>query len=185
MAHYLIVDGYNVIHQAAEMAHRPVGELENEREWLLHHLADYSGYRGLTSFLVFDAYSQEDIKTRSEIRNKVTVVFTGKDITADSYIERKVYDILGDTREKRRRNRNQVEVVTSDEAVQQMALGTGAVRMSSRELLTDMAEYRKKLKVAKKQAPQTAYNRMSDHVAGDVRKTLEALRRADDKKKQQ
>lgn len=180
MAHYLIIDGYNVIHQAAEMAHRKLEELEEAREWLLERVADYSGYRGLIAILVFDAYSQEDLKTRSEMRGKVEVVFTGKDITADSYIERKVYEILGDTRDKRRRNRNQVEVVTSDEAVQQMALGTGAVRMSSRELIKDMAAYQKAFRRHQENAPPQGHNRVSDHMADDVRELLDLFRRSDD-----
>ena len=177
MTTYLIVDGYNVIHHWAEIRGITDINLENEREHLIHLLSDYSGYCGCTTLLVFDAYTQDDADNRVIERAGISVIFTGKDQTADSYIERRVYEIMGNSREARRRNRDQVRVVTSDNAVQQMVLACGAVRIPSRELLLDMKRVRKE--AAKEQAvtePKDR-NRNSEHMKESVRDELEAMRR--------
>ena len=174
----LIVDGYNVLHHWAEKKQIEELDLEAGREHLIHRLADYSGYRGCRTILVFDAYAQEEAENRELTRNGISIVFTGKDQTADSYIERKVYDLRGHTQEKRRYNGTQVQVVTSDYTVQQMILACGAQRMSSRELLDEMEQARidseKQRRVQQMSAGQ---NRISDHMDDTVRDELENMRR--------
>ncbi|WP_315523462.1 NYN domain-containing protein [Pseudoramibacter alactolyticus] len=177
MNRYLIVDGYNVIYQHAELEKRAVFDLADEREDLIHRLANYSGFKGCETVLVFDAYAREDPKTREEKRSGITVVFTGRDITADAYIERRVVELLGDTPEKRRRSRRLVEVVTSDGAVQQMVLGSGAVRISSRELIRAMGEIGGATPNRGSEAAQ--HHRLGDQIADGVFTELDALRKSD------
>jgi predicted RNA-binding protein with PIN domain len=173
----LIVDGYNVIHQRAELEKRPVFDLADERDALIHRLANYSGFKGCETVLVFDAYAQEDPKTREEARSGITVVFTGREITADAYIERRVVELLGDTPEKRRRSRIRVAVVTSDGAVQQMVLGSGAARMSSRELIRAMDEIGGATPGRGSEA--APHQRLGDRIEGGVFTELDALRKSD------
>ncbi len=175
----LIVDGYNVIHQRAELEKRAVFDLEDERDALIHRLANYSGFKGYETILVFDAYTREDPKTREEERSGITVVFTGRDITADAYIERRVVKLLGDTPEKRRRSRRLVEVVTSDGAVQQMVLGSGAVRTPSRELIRAMDEIGETAPRRDSAAAAAPHQRLSDQIEGGVFTELDALRKSD------
>lgn len=179
MNHYLIVDGYNVIYQRAELEKRAVFNLEDERDALIRRLANYSGFKGLKTILVFDAYAQEDPKSRELVRSGMTVVFTGKDITADAYIERRVVELLGDTPEKRRRSQSSIEVVTSDGAVQQMVLGSGAVRISSRELIQEMREVGRRLSDRSGKAAEAPRNRLGDQMADGVFTELDALRKSD------
>lgn len=178
----LIVDGYNVIHERAHEANRPVGDLESERARLIDELADYSGYRGLTTVLVFDAYNRKDFETRETTVSGIHVVFTKFGETADAYIEALVYAIMGRHREARRANRQRrVEVVSSDSAVQQLILGGGATRMSSRELLLDFAEVKKRaahVKLEKTPAP-ARHNRLSESMAADVAEILDGMRKSD------
>ncbi|WP_329886073.1 NYN domain-containing protein [Pseudoramibacter faecis] len=179
MNHYLIVDGYNVIYQRAELEKRAVFDLEDERDALIHRLANYSGFRGCETVLVFDAYAQEDPKTREEKRSGITVVFTGREITADAYIERRVVRLLGDTPAKRRCSRIQVAVVTSDGAVQQMVLGSGAVRISSRELIQEMDEIGGTAPRRDSEAEAAQHQRLGDQIEGGVFTELDALRKSD------
>lgn len=98
---YLIVDGYNVIHHLAEMEGLTDFNLEEAREDLIEQLNSYSGLMGYETVLVFDAYSQENAERREEIRGRIKVVFTEKNKTADTYIEKLVFSACpGPTRSK-------------------------------------------------------------------------------------
>ncbi len=171
MKTYLIVDGYNVIHQLAQNKGKEGFNLEDAREDLVHRLGDYSGYMGYKTVLVFDAYTQEDIENREERRGNITLVFTGKDITADSYIERMVYQLP---------KMVPVKVVTSDNALQQMVMALGGERISSRELLLAMTQSKKALPKAMAKGEGNHGNRISEHMKEDVFETLERLRRSDE-----
>ncbi|MGN0193864.1 MAG: NYN domain-containing protein [Pseudoramibacter sp.] len=177
----LIVDGYNVIYERASEANRPVGDLEDERKWLIDTLADYSGYRGIDTVLVFDAYNRKDFEQRELTISGISVIFTPFGETADSFIEGLVYAIMGSHREERKYRRNlRVEVVSSDNAVQQVVLGGGATRMSSRELLIDIKNVKKRAKAAHHEKPaQPHHNHLRDQMAGDVRDILDAMRKSD------
>jgi predicted RNA-binding protein with PIN domain len=177
----LIVDGYNVIYERASEENRPVGDLEDERKWLADTLADYSGYKGVETVLVFDAYNRKDFEKREFVISGVTVIFTAFGETADSCIEGLVYAIMGSHRDERKYRRNlRVEVVSSDNAVQQVILGGGATRMSSRELLLDIKNVKKRAKAAHHEKPaQPHHNHLSDQMAGDVRDILDAMRKSD------
>lgn len=177
----LIVDGYNVIYERASEANRPVGDLENERKWLVDTLADYSGYRGIETVVVFDAYNRKDFEKREFSVSGISVIFTPFGETADSFIEGLVYAIMGAHRDARKYQRNlRVEVVSSDNAVQQIVLGGGATRMSSRELLIDIKNVKKRAKAAHAIKPATPHhNRLSENMAGDVRDILDAMRKSD------
>lgn len=178
----LIVDGYNVIHARAHGENRPVGDLESERARLIDELADYSGYRGLTTVLVFDAYNRRDFEVRERLISGIHVVFTKFGETADAYIEALVYAIMGSHPEARRSRRNRrVEVVSSDAAVQQLILGGGATRMSSRELLLDFAQVKKRAARAKlEKTPAPAqHNRLSESMNADVAEILDGMRKSD------
>lgn len=178
----LIVDGYNVIHERAHAANRPVGDLESERARLIDELADYSGYRGVNTVVVFDAYNRKDFEEREVTVSGIRVVFTKFGETADTYIEALVYALMGSHREARRANRQRrVEVVSSDSAVQQLILGGGATRMSSRELLLDFKAVKKRAARAKRHKTQAApaHNRLSETMNADVAEILDGMRKSD------
>lgn len=123
----LIVDGYNIIH-AWEELHRLSEELDLEaaRDRLLHVLANYGGASHQQVMVIFDAYQTDRLTSSVRKQSGVEVVFTPKGMTADTYIEHLVEGL--DTRNY------PVAVATSDAAEQSMVLGSGAVRLSAREL---------------------------------------------------
>ena len=176
----LIVDGYNVIHARADGARRPVGDLESERDWRIGAVADYSGYRGVSAVVVFDAYNRKDLENRETTVSGVRVVFTKFGETADTYIEALVYAIMGSHPEVRRSRRGRrVEVVSSDSAVQQLVLGGGATRMSAREWLIDVKRVKKRAAHLKQEKAPAQHNRLSETVNADVHATLDAMRKSD------
>ena len=75
--------------------------------------------------VIFDAYKVKGGGAASSTRfHDIDVIYTSEDQTADSYIERMTRELSG---------KYQVRVVTSDSLVQQISLGHGALRTSSRE----------------------------------------------------
>lgn len=128
----LIVDGYNVI-GAWKEAEKHDWSLDESRDRLLRLLEDYSGYSGEEIVLVFDGYLSDRRVRTEEPRGNVLLVYTRHAETADAYIERLVA-----TTPKYR----MVRVATSDGLEQSQVLGTGAVRMTSREMLRELRQMR-------------------------------------------
>ena len=122
----LIVDGYNILGQMKDTACLTLQERRNQ---LQEHLQNYAGYTDYDIVLVFDGYKTE--KTERCILNfqGLTVVFTRRGETADSYIERYAASCP---------KYREICVATSDGYEQSQVMSTGAIRMSARELLQQM-----------------------------------------------
>lgn len=129
----LIVDGYNVIGAWSE-AEKKGWSLDESRDRLMRQLEDYAGFSGEEILLVFDGYQSERTTTTEEKHGDLTLVFTRHGETADSYIER----AAAQTPRYR-----ELRVATSDGLEQSQVLSSGAIRMTSRELLRELREMRK------------------------------------------
>lgn len=169
MKEYLIVDGYNVINAWKEFASLREVNLEHARELLVGNIAEYAAFKGYHGIVVFDAQEVQGDGSVTKMHG-LEVVFTNEGETADSWIERKSYE-LGKSRRK-------VFVVTSDYAEQINVLGAGAYRISAREFHEDFRNAKKAI-AEKLHYPKRALNRneiggrLSDHVL----EHLENLRR--------
>lgn len=129
----LIVDGYNVIGAWSE-AEKKGWSLDESRDRLMRQLEDYAGFSGEEILLVFDGYQSERTTTTEEKHGDLTLIFTRHGETADSYIER----AAAQTPRYR-----ELRVATSDGLEQSQVLSSGAIRMTSRELLRELREMRK------------------------------------------
>ena len=165
----LIIDGYNVI-GAWKQAEELRLTIDEARDKLIHMLQDYSGYSGEEVVLVFDGYRSERRTSTEERLENVTIVYTKHGETADSYIER-----LAVQTPKYRTMR----VATSDGQIQTLALGAGATRITSRELLIEMQQLRKTSFAAHKKAQQMNRNSLGARLPQDVQEALERLRRGE------
>ena len=127
--HYLLVDGYNIIHAWEELRELAALNLDAARAALQDILANYQGFRGMTLILVFDAYKVRGGKGSVEKYHNIYVVYTMEAQTADAYIEKTVHELA---------RRERVTVATSDGLEQTIVFGEGAVRMSARELYEEI-----------------------------------------------
>ena len=127
--HYLLVDGYNVIHTWEDLKALANEDLSAARGKLADALCNYQGFTGRETILVFDAYKVPGGVGSVVKYHNIYIIYTKEAETADAYIEKATHEMAKD---------NDVTVVTSDGMVQLIVLGAGAVRMSSRELLLDM-----------------------------------------------
>ena len=166
---YLIVDGYNVINAWKEFKGLREVNLEHAREMLVAQVSEYAAFKGYKSIVVFDAMEVAAPAAVSIIHG-IEVVFTDENETADTWIERKAYE-LGKQKQK-------VFVVTSDYAEQMHVLGTGGYRISSREFHEEFLKAKKEI-AARLKIPNKALNRneLGGRVRGDVLEHLEQLRR--------
>ena len=128
----LLVDGYNVL-GAWDVPKKERLSIGEARERLIHLVADYAGYSGQEIIMVFDGlYTGRQTRSETTLHG-VTVVFTRHGESADNYIE-----AVCDAAPKWR----QIRVATSDALEQTVALGRGAIRISSREFLLELTHVR-------------------------------------------
>lgn len=169
MGEYLIVDGYNVINAWKEFAQLRQANLEHAREMLIAGVSEYAAFKGYRAVVVFDAQEVVGLAATEKIHG-IEVVFTNEGETADSWIERRAYE-LGRTKVK-------VFVVTSDYAEQINVLGAGAYRISSREFREQYYKAKKEI-AARLRLPDRKLNRneLGGRVSGHVLEHLEKLRR--------
>lgn len=125
MMDVLVVDGYNVIGAWDELNKLQQRDMEQARKRLIELLEEYQAYTGNRVIVVFDALYVKGMESRQSM-NKVEVIYTKEDETADECIERQVKSL--------KNVKNQVYVATSDYLEQRTIFSRGALRISAREL---------------------------------------------------
>lgn len=165
----LIVDGYNVINAWPELILLKEENLEHARDKLVDMLAGYGAYHDLEVTIVFDAHMVEGQDKCLEISG-VEVIYTKEGETADSCIEKMVYYLV--------RQGRRAYVVTSDYAEQLSILGSGAFRISSRELRENVKNTNKLLK-EKFESSVLNYQRqeLGSRLSCDTAKRLNEMRK--------
>ncbi len=165
----LLVDGYNVI-GAWDVPKKERLPIEEARERLIHLIADYAGFSGEEVIVVFDGhYTDRQVRSQS-VMHGVQVVFTKHAESADNYIEAQC-----EAAPKWR----QVRVASSDSVEQTIALGRGAVRISSREFLMELTQVRSVGRVRMKEEKVSRgdiFSRLPPH----QREIFERMRRGED-----
>jgi predicted RNA-binding protein with PIN domain len=163
----LLVDGYNVLYSVYQEL---LVELGHARDKFAADLAEYAAFEGVRAILVFDAYSVAGVADRSAVLIEgIEIIYTSEGETADSFIERLAYRLV--------RQGERVFVVTSDRMEQTVALGSGAYRITARELGLRVKQTKQKLR----DETQTAFLRdrreLGSHLSEDVAARLDKLRR--------
>ena len=125
----ILIDGYNIIFADEYLKDLFARDGGSARDQLVDMLGNYAGYTGSEVTVVFDAYNVPLSEVREEDRNGVKVVFTAENEPADIRMG-VMAAAAGDRR---------VYVVSSDSLVQTDAMTHGALRISSREFLTELA----------------------------------------------
>lgn len=128
---YLLVDGYNVIFSWDKLKSLAQDNIDGARNRLINILCNYQGYKKCEVILVFDAYKVKGNTREVEKVDNITIVYTKEAETADMYIEKASYKLA---------KSNKVRVVTSDALEQLIILGSGALRVSSREFLSEVQQ---------------------------------------------
>lgn len=162
----LLVDGYNIL-GAWDAAVKNSWSIDEGRDKLTHALIDYAGYAGIEVVLVFDGHLSERRQRSRETMGDVTVVFTKQGETADQYIE-----ACAHAHPKHR----PLHVATSDLIEQVVVMGRGAIRLSARELLTQMQMVRTRGREAQAAQPLKR-NTFASYLTPEQQERLERIRR--------
>lgn len=145
MEEILVVDGYNVIGASQSMKLLQEDDLAKARDWLIERLAEYQGFMGIKVYLIFDAHMVPGIGRKMK-QNKIEIIYTKNNETADERIERLVREI--------KRVQRRIYVATSDHTEQWVVFGQGALRKSARELINELENVDLKIKDTVKQKYQ-------------------------------
>ncbi|WP_199616590.1 NYN domain-containing protein [Paenibacillus alkalitolerans] len=168
MDEILIVDGYNVIGAWPKLRGLRDRDLDGARNLLIESIADYQGYSGTRCIIVFDAYNVPGLGRQYRLRN-VEVYYTKEKETADECIERLVKELS--------RRRRQIYVATSDLTEQNVAFGSGALRVSARELLLRIQESEKEISDTIRDKPVSERNTFDKFLTGELRSVFEQWRK--------
>ena len=131
------MDGYNIIFAWQELKELAAENLDAARGRLLDILSDYAGYTGRELIVVFDAYRVAGHVVEKLRYHNIFVVFTREAMTADEYIEEEAHVLT---------KQYDVTVATSDQVVQVITLGSGAVRWSAQTLFAEVERCRSELR---------------------------------------
>ena len=134
---YLIVDGYNMIFAWDHLKNLAQEDLEAARRQLCNTLSSYAGYKKCRLVVVFDGYKVKGNPGEKEEFSGIQVVFTKENETADAYMEALAARIGG--------NYN-VRIASSDALVQVSGLRSGLLRVSARELLSEIELAKQEMK---------------------------------------
>lgn len=159
----LFVDGYNVLNAWPELKSVLEVDLEGAREKLNDYMYEYAAYYDESVYVVYDAYMTHSKKEKIELINKVHIIFTKENQTADTFIEREVNKLSSDVRVL-------TKVVTSDWVQQRQILGSGAIRITPWELKDKCVRIRKKIARNFQKEQETMEERKFSH------RTLKKLR---------
>ncbi len=169
MNHYLLIDGYNIINTWSELKQAGLDSLEEARNMLIQQLVDYKFYTGEYVVVVFDAHMVKGSTAKEYSIKGIEIIFTKEYQTADSYIEKKVDKLT-------KNRRNKVRVATSDWAEQQVVLGSGATRVSARELKIELETVKRRIYKKTEEINDTRSD-LSDRINVETAQILEKWRR--------
>jgi len=125
----VIIDGYNLIYSDDTLKSTADFSLEKAREDLMNLLSSYVGYTKCELVLVFDAYLVEDGMGTEYMHDGYKVVYTKENETADTYIEKLMYELGPDY---------SIRMVTGDKLLQFSAVHSGISRMTAKEFLEEL-----------------------------------------------
>jgi len=149
----LVVDGYNVIFAWDSLRAMAAKELSLARQRLTDLMANYCSCKPSRVILVFDGYRVPGNAGTTEHARGLEVVYTKSGETADMWIER----FCGQVGKN-----DAVRVVTSDGLIRLSALGSGILRISSREFETEVRDVENRIAELTRQLGRAARTTLSD-----------------------
>jgi uncharacterized protein len=132
----LLVDGYNIIGAWPKLQKLKNIDFHAAREQLIRDMAEYQSFKGWKVIVVFDAHLSPGIEKKSK-QSRVEVIYTREKETADERIEKLVSHYIN--------VKTNVYVATSDLTEQWTIFLQGALRMSARELITEISQINRQI----------------------------------------
>jgi small GTP-binding protein len=160
---YLLVDGYNIIHDWEELKELTKDNMDIARAKLMDILSNYQSLRGSQILLVFDAYRVKGGRESVEDYHNIRVVYTAEAQTADQYIERFA---------RENKSKYRITVATSDGLQQIIIRGANAGLMSARELRDSVIRAEENLSSEHLESTEANKNLLEDIISDEIKKKL-------------
>ena len=160
---YLLVDGYNIIFAWEDLRELAQTDIMAARDRLIEILAEFAGFRREHLILVFDAYKVRGGRGEIQHVSGIDVVYTKEAETADLYIEKAAHELS---------RKYTVTVATSDSVEQVIIFGTGALRMSARNLLEEILRTKESMTEHYTEQGGGARRGLLDHMSEEEREAL-------------
>jgi len=173
--HYLLVDGYNVIHANRELSTLAEDSLDMARKKLSDALCEFKALSRYRIILVFDAHLVAGGIGSVEDYHNIKVIFTKESETADHYIESVAYK-LG-------KKKDRITVATSDVLEQLIILGQGAGRISAEDLWVEIENAREEIRTRYVNSRPIKKNPIASLVDAETAQRLEEMRYGKNSKK--
>lgn len=170
MKKLVVVDGYNVIYSSGYLRKILRRSLHQAQTKLINLVLNYCSFEMIEGYVVFDAYRRPCPDTEEEISPELKVVFTGKGKTADSYIERLIF--------QRKSRYDCIYVITSDYPQGMTVMDEKVLPISPDGFLEELISHQKTLtKRYNRSFLPEFHPRLFDCLKGEAREKLKDLRR--------
>lgn len=165
-----LIDGYNLLHALPEIERLANRHLETAREELAKRISKWCDTTGLRAYLIFDGQGRRSHeRTVAGLSDRLRIVFTSHEKSADAIIERAVYDSP---------RKESVVVVTADRAITSLCLGMGALTMRPEYFLTSLSESVEQVRerADARKTDTEGFGRMEEQLDGGALDALKRLR---------
>ena len=162
------LDGYNVLHRSETLKALTQRSLDAARDALINMLAEYCALTDDEIVLVFDgAGDPSKSADRVDELGRLRIVYCKNTISADTYIERAVFDS---------KNRLSVVVVTADRTVAQSARGMGALVLKPQSFVDQIESAQSESRIRRSGVKRRRFGTtLSDRLSPQVRAKLQTL----------
>ena len=167
-SHFLLVDGYNIIHANKELTALAIDSLDAARKKLCDILCEFKALSRYRVILVFDAHLVAGGVGSVEEYHNIKVVFTKEAETADHYIESVAYK-LGKKNDK-------ITVATNDVLEQIIILGQGARRISAEDFWIEIENAKEEVRARYIRNRPIKKNPIESLVDAETAQKLEEMR---------
>jgi len=161
----ILVDGYNVIHASPSLKGFLDRSVYMAQARLVELVCRYCSVQNIKGYVVFDAYKRDGGETMEKISSLVSVIYTAKGKTADSFIESFIA--------KNKSRYEYIYVITSDLAQGTTVLDTTIIPLSPRNFFR---KARTCLKFINKKYSSSSAPFMHYLISGDVLKKIQEQR---------
>jgi len=168
----ILVDGYNVIHASSSLRALLSKSVYKAQAKLVEMICSHCSLQNIKACIVFDAYRGEGAERKEEVSPLVSVVYTGKGKTADSFIESFIA--------KHKSNYSLIYVITSDLAEGMTVLDERIIPVSPKNFLK---EVKTSLNFISKSYSPRAKPFVYHLISGDVLKRIREEKLSKDKRK--
>lgn len=168
----LIVDGYNIIFAWPELAALKDVKLEDARDLLIALMSDYAAMTRQKVIIVFDSHKRPDATASEQQVGGVTVVYSGRKVSADHVIERLLFEA---------RASDEVTIATSDALQRDLALGREVKTVSALTLKAqvDAVLTQRNRQMGDRKAQSDISRRLEDRLDPKTRDRLDRIRRGE------